>query len=63
MILYGDGIHDDTAALQELLDQRGIVTVDKPGVYSLPIGITINNSHDITFEDPNIKAQVTVEQE
>ena len=38
-------------------------TVDKPGVYSLPIGITINNSHDITFEDPNIKAQVTVEQE
>lgn len=32
-MLYGDGIHDDTEALQCLLDQRGIVTVDKPGTY------------------------------
>ena len=28
-MLYGDGIHDDTLALQELLDKRGIVTVDE----------------------------------
>ena len=32
-MLYGDGIHDDTAALQSMLDGRGIVTVDKPGTY------------------------------
>lgn len=32
-MLYGDGIHDDTLALQELLDKRGIVKVDKPGTY------------------------------
>ena len=32
-MLYGDGKHDDTLALQALLDQRGIVTVDKPGTY------------------------------
>ena len=32
-MLYGDGIHDDTEALQSLLDGRGIVTVDKPGTY------------------------------
>lgn len=32
-MLYGDGIHDDTAALQSLLDQRGIVTVEKNGTY------------------------------
>lgn len=32
-MLYGDGIHDDTAALQALLDARGIVTVDRPGTY------------------------------
>ena len=32
-MLYGDGIHDDTLALQALLDQRGVVTLDKPGTY------------------------------
>lgn len=32
-MLYGDGLHDDTAALQAMLDSRGIVTVDKPGRY------------------------------
>ena len=33
MKLYGDGIHDDTACLQEMLDARGIVTVERPGTY------------------------------
>lgn len=32
-MLYGDGLHDDTLALQALLDQRGIVIVDRPGTY------------------------------
>lgn len=32
-MLYGDGIHDDTLALQALLDRRGIVTLDRPGTY------------------------------
>jgi len=32
-MLYGDGIHDDTQALQELLDRGGIVTLDRPGTY------------------------------
>lgn len=32
-MLYGDGIHNDTLALQELLDGCGIVTVERPGTY------------------------------
>lgn len=32
-MLYGDGIHDDTLALQSLLDARGVVRVEKPGTY------------------------------
>lgn len=32
-MLYGDGKHDDTLALQALLDARGIITIDRPGVY------------------------------
>ena len=29
-MLYGDEIHDDTQALQAVLDGCGVVTVDKP---------------------------------
>jgi len=32
-MLYGDGIHDDTLALQEMLDACGVVTIDRPGTY------------------------------
>ncbi|MBE6630557.1 MAG: hypothetical protein E7624_06885 [Ruminococcaceae bacterium] len=32
-MLYGDGKHDDTRALQEMLDACGIVTIEKPGTY------------------------------
>ena len=32
-MLYGDGKHDDTLELQTMLDQRGIVTVERPGTY------------------------------
>ena len=32
-MLYADGITDNTLQLQEMLDKRGIVTVDRPGTY------------------------------
>ena len=32
-MLYADGITDNTRELQEMLDKRGIVTVDRPGTY------------------------------
>ena len=32
-MLYGDGRHDDTLELQTMFDQRGIVTVERPGTY------------------------------
>lgn len=45
-MLYGDGIHDDTLALQALLDQRGIVTVDRPGTYLVSRTLIIrSNTH------------------
>lgn len=31
--LFGDGIHDDTAAIQEMLDKRGLVTIFDKGTY------------------------------
>lgn len=42
-MLYGDGIHDDTLALQELLDKRGIVTVDTPGTYLISKTLIIHS--------------------
>lgn len=30
-MLYGDGLHDDTLSIHALLDQTGIVTLDKSG--------------------------------
>ena len=32
-MLYADGKHDDTEALQAMLDECGIVTISKPGTY------------------------------
>ena len=47
-MLYGNGIHDDTAALQNLLDNQGIVTVDRPGVYLISKTLVIHsNTHFI----------------
>ena len=43
-MLYGDGIHDDTLAIQELLDKRGIVTLDKPGVYLVSKTLIIHSN-------------------
>ena len=43
-MLYGDGKHDDTLALQELLDKRGIVTIDRPGTYLISKTLTIHSN-------------------
>ena len=43
-MLYGDGIHDDTLALQELLDKRGIVTLDKPATYLVSKTLIIHSN-------------------
>lgn len=43
-MLYGDGIRDDTAALQELLDRQGIVTVDRPGIYLITKTLIIHSN-------------------
>ena len=42
-MLYGDGIHDDTLSLQALLDERGIVTVDRPGTYLISRTLVIHS--------------------
>ncbi len=43
-MLYGDMIHDDTSALQELLDKRGIVTLDRPGTYLVSRTLIIHSN-------------------
>lgn len=43
-MLYGDGLHDDTAALQELLDKAGIVTIDRPGTYLVSKTLIIHSN-------------------
>ncbi|MBQ7384615.1 MAG: hypothetical protein IJV72_07505 [Clostridia bacterium] len=43
-MLYGDGIHDDTLELQTMLDGRGIVTVDNPGVYLVSRTLIIHSN-------------------
>ena len=42
-MIYGDGIHDDTLALQELIDQRGVVTLDRPGTYLITRTLVIRS--------------------
>ena len=44
MKLYGDGIHDDTLALQELLDGCGIIRVEKPGTYLVSKTLIIHSN-------------------
>ena len=43
-MLYGDGIHDDTQAIQALLDKQGIVTIDKPGTYLISKTLIIHEN-------------------
>ena len=43
-MLYGDGMHDETQAIQALLDQRGIVTLDRPGTYLISRTLIIRSN-------------------
>ena len=43
-MFYADGIHDDTAALQALLDKRGIVTIESPGTYLVSKTLIIHSN-------------------
>ena len=43
-MFYMDGIHDDTQALQELLDKCGIVTVERPGTYLVSKTLMIHSN-------------------
>ena len=43
-MLYGDGIHDDTLALQQMLDKTGVVTLDRPGTYLITKTLIIHSN-------------------
>ncbi len=43
-MFYGDGVHDDTEALQELLDECGIVMLPKPGTYLVSRTLIIHSN-------------------
>ncbi len=43
-MLYADGIHDDTLALQELLNRGGTVTVERPGTYLVSKTLIIHSN-------------------
>ena len=43
-MLHGDGIHDDTMALQAMLDRKGIVTLDRPGTYLVSKTLVIGSN-------------------
>ncbi len=53
-MLYADGIHDDTLALQEMLDRRGIVTVDRPGTYLISRTLIIRSNTRLVLS-PGVK--------
>ena len=43
-MLYADGIHDDTLNIQAMLDQKGIVTIHKPGTYLITKTLVIRSN-------------------
>ena len=43
-MLYGDGIHDDTLTIQSMLDERGIVAIDRPGTYLISRTLIIRSN-------------------
>ena len=43
-MIYGDGKHDDTEAIQALLDECGIVTLSKPGTYLISRTLIIHSN-------------------
>ncbi len=48
-MLYADGIHDDTRALQQALDKGGIVTIDRPGTYRITKTLIIHSNTRLTL--------------
>ena len=48
-MLYGDALHDDTAAIQELLDKRGAVSIDRPGTYIVSKTLIIHSNTRFTL--------------
>ena len=53
-MLYGDGIHDDTMELQKMLDQCGIVTIDRPGTYLVSKTLIIHSNTRLVVS-PGVK--------
>lgn len=53
-MFYADGMHDDTLALQEMLDRRGIVTVDRPGTYLVSKTLIIRSNTRLVLS-PGVK--------
>ena len=43
-MIYGDGEHNDTLAIQAMLDGCGIVTIDKPGTYLISKTLIIHSN-------------------
>lgn len=43
-MLYGDGKHDDTLAIQKMLDRCGTVTIDIPGTYMISSTLIIRSN-------------------
>lgn len=48
-MLYGDGIHDDTSAIQELLDKRGNVSIDFVGNFLISKTLIIHSNTRFTI--------------
>ena len=48
-MLYGDGLHDDTLALQEMLDRQGIVVIDRPGTYLVSKTLKIRSNTSLVL--------------
>lgn len=53
-MLFGDGKHDDTAGLQEMLDRCGIVTIDRPGTYLVSKTLIIHSNTRLVVS-PGVK--------
>ena len=46
--LYGDGIHDDSVAIQQLLDKRGLITI-KDGTYLIKKPLIIHDDTNLVL--------------
>ncbi|MBE6702719.1 MAG: hypothetical protein E7585_04835 [Ruminococcaceae bacterium] len=53
-MLYRDGIHDDTLALQALLDACGIIMLDRPGTYLVSKTLIIHSNTRLVMA-PGVK--------